>query len=351
MELDFLQAPRLQALQEQADKVQEETEKRKFLVMLAREIVSAIKEKTVATIEGGVDVNNLDSVTASLRNELARANKPITDILKKLNLTTEEQTSVLQQIEKKAADDIGDEYQTVVVKRIKDKVEVTNLTDIIIPNEYKVTNLSDLASYFKDISDKISALELSVNLPAPLVTVQPTPVNIPETYIPPVDLSPLVKELERNLKPLRTNNKSNPLAVRLTDGGDWVKEIKKLNENNSKQIQYMSDLMFLRDATGIKINPARDESVSAPVTIGDGSQTVTTAGTRVALGTGACRYVVITALATNTDTIWVGGLTVAAGRGRPLVALQAEKIDINDLSKVYLDSAVSGEGVSFVYVN
>lgn len=86
-------------------------------------------------------------------------------------------------------------------------------------------------------------------------------------------------------------------------------------------------------------------------TIGDGSKTVTTAGTRVALASStASKYVIITALDSNTGTIWVGGSTVAAGRGRPLLSLQSEKIDIANLSSIFIDATVSGEGVSFVYV-
>lgn len=350
MELDFLQSPRLQQLQNQMQEAEQEKDKRRFLAMLVKEIINAIQQNTVTKIEGGVEVNNLDSITASLRNELAKANKPIRDLLTKLNLNTEQQTDVIKQLEEKAVEDFNEQYQTVIVKRVRDQVEVTNLQEIILPNEYSVNNLKELEPYFKAIEDKLASLDLTVNVPAPNVTVQPTAVNIPQTVIPEVNFEPLIKEIERNLKLLRTNNKSNPLAVRLTDGADWIKELRAMTNQQKQAVQFMSDLMYLRDATGSKINPARDESVSAPTTIGDGSKTVTTAGTRVTLGTGVCRYVIITANASNTNNIYVGGSAVAAGRGRPLVALQSEKIDINDLSKVYIDADTNGEGVSFVYV-
>ena len=89
-----------------------------------------------------------------------------------------------------------------------------------------------------------------------------------------------------------------------------------------------------------------------PETIGDGSKTVTTAGTEVQLTSTAtkCFYVIITALTTNTGTIWVGGSTVASGRGVPLVSLQSCRIDIDDLSKIYIDSTVNGEGVSYCFL-
>ena len=89
-----------------------------------------------------------------------------------------------------------------------------------------------------------------------------------------------------------------------------------------------------------------------PDSIGDGSQNVTTAGTRVQLTTTATNafYVIITAKVANTGTIWVGGSTVADGRGIPLVALQSVKIDIDDISLIYLDASVSGEGVTFAFL-
>lgn len=89
-----------------------------------------------------------------------------------------------------------------------------------------------------------------------------------------------------------------------------------------------------------------------PETIGDGSKTVTTAGTRVQLTSTEtpCFYIIVTALVANIGTIWVGGSTVASGRGIPLVALQSCRIDIDDISKVYIDSTVNGEGVSYGYL-
>ena len=89
-----------------------------------------------------------------------------------------------------------------------------------------------------------------------------------------------------------------------------------------------------------------------PSSIGDGSQDVTTAGTRVQLTTTITNAfcVIITAKAANTGTIWVGGATVASGRGIPLVALQSVKIDIDDISLIYLDSSVNVEGVTYAYL-
>ena len=88
-------------------------------------------------------------------------------------------------------------------------------------------------------------------------------------------------------------------------------------------------------------------------TIGDGSQTVTTAGTRVQLTTTAtpCRLVNIFAKAGNTGNIFVGGSTVSSARG--IVLEQARSTDwfpIDDLSKVYIDAATNGDGVQYAFV-
>ena len=94
-----------------------------------------------------------------------------------------------------------------------------------------------------------------------------------------------------------------------------------------------------------------------PSTIVDGRKTVTTPGTAVplvAVPTG-CRKVVVTALITNSDYIVVGASTVVAAeaprRGTPLTAGQSIEIEISDVSKIYIDAIIPGEGVSFIYLS
>lgn len=89
--------------------------------------------------------------------------------------------------------------------------------------------------------------------------------------------------------------------------------------------------------------------------IRDGRKVVTTAGTRerlVSTNT-PCKKVTITALYENTDMIVLGDVTVVASvgtrRGTPLVAGQSITLDVEDLYTIYLDSVVSGEGVSYSY--
>jgi hypothetical protein len=89
--------------------------------------------------------------------------------------------------------------------------------------------------------------------------------------------------------------------------------------------------------------------------VGDGIKDVTTAGTRVQLSTSsvACRMVQVQARPENTGVVVVGSSGVVASastrRGIALVPGASVALRVTDLNKLYLDSAVSAEGVSYVY--
>ena len=89
--------------------------------------------------------------------------------------------------------------------------------------------------------------------------------------------------------------------------------------------------------------------------VADGRKTVTTAGTRERLASTntPCRKVTIMALLENTDYIVVGSSTVVASAGSrqgiPLSAGASITLDVEDLYPIYIDSVVSGEGVSYLY--
>lgn len=123
------------------------------------------------------------------------------------------------------------------------------------------------------------------------------------------------------------------------------------SNSNFHHIGYVkiTDGTYIAD---VDSNGALEIALSVNSAIGDGSKNITTAGSREALASSTtCKKVIITAKETNTGTIWVGGATVSSGRGRPLVALQSETIDIDNLSKIYLDTSVNGDGVTFVYLS
>lgn len=84
-----------------------------------------------------------------------------------------------------------------------------------------------------------------------------------------------------------------------------------------------------------------------------GQKNVTTAGTRVALVSSATPtiQVLIQAKRTNTGRIYVGGSTVTNDdtTGIYLNAGDGIVIETTDVSKLYINSTVNGEGVTFVY--
>ena len=89
--------------------------------------------------------------------------------------------------------------------------------------------------------------------------------------------------------------------------------------------------------------------------IGDGRQTVTTAGTRVQLSSTsvACTRVVIMAETDNTNPVTVGGSTVvgalATRRGVPLSAGDSITVKTDNLNRIWLDSITDTEGVTYIY--
>ncbi len=87
---------------------------------------------------------------------------------------------------------------------------------------------------------------------------------------------------------------------------------------------------------------------------GDGRQIVTTAGTRVQLGTDTnCGYILVQAEKDNTGEVVVGDDTVVAAiatrRGYSLAAGESTPVFADNLSDVWLDSTVNGDGVTFIY--
>lgn len=100
--------------------------------------------------------------------------------------------------------------------------------------------------------------------------------------------------------------------------------------------------------------PTTSVNLSGSV-FGDGRKTCTLAGTREQFSNQQCKYVIITGLEGNTDMVVIGGATVVASAstrsGIPLTALQQIRFDVNNTNLLYIDSVVSGEGVSYIYVN
>ena len=88
-------------------------------------------------------------------------------------------------------------------------------------------------------------------------------------------------------------------------------------------------------------------------TITTGRKVIAAAGTaeRLTAASTAARLVVITAETDNTGVIVVGGASVVATQatrqGTPLTAGATITIPIDDLYKIYLDTTVNGDGVTY----
>ncbi len=83
-----------------------------------------------------------------------------------------------------------------------------------------------------------------------------------------------------------------------------------------------------------------------------GAKNVTLAGTAEALASStSCAWVVIQAKRTNTGRIYVGGASVPNDDtgGLYLTAGDSVTVDVLNLSQVYVNSTVTGEGVTYVY--
>lgn len=85
--------------------------------------------------------------------------------------------------------------------------------------------------------------------------------------------------------------------------------------------------------------------------MGSGQTMVPTAGTAVALATNtSTTSITLRAFATNTGNIFVGTTGVTSSTGFILSADETVSLDLDNLDKVFINSAVNSEGVSYIYL-
>jgi hypothetical protein len=89
----------------------------------------------------------------------------------------------------------------------------------------------------------------------------------------------------------------------------------------------------------------------------DSRTLIPTPGSRIQLNTTStpCGKLTVTALESNAGEVVYGGTTVVAAlgtrSGTPLVPGQSVDIPIDDLSKVWLDTLNSNDGVSYTWLS
>jgi hypothetical protein len=78
---------------------------------------------------------------------------------------------------------------------------------------------------------------------------------------------------------------------------------------------------------------------------------VTTAGTKLQLANISCREVTVIARKGNTGSIYVGGNDVSSTLfGVELEANESFTFSVSNANLIYIDSSVSGEGISYVTI-
>jgi len=101
---------------------------------------------------------------------------------------------------------------------------------------------------------------------------------------------------------------------------------------------------------GVLIGNVGVTSVTLPTAFFHGQKTVTTHGTEEALAASQALVsgVHIKALAANTGDVYVGANPVTSTTGYVLAGGESVFLEIADLATVYIDTAVDGEGVSYI---
>ena len=135
--------------------------------------------------------------------------------------------------------------------------------------------------------------------------------------------------------------KGDPQVIGITVGGKYLVTPATLTDGKFSSLTFTTDQKLRVDAT-----VTASASIAPPTALVGFTKSVTTAGTRVALGTTlATKSIYIKANLTNTGLIYVGGVTVDSTNGIALAAGDSVTIDIADRATVYIDSSVNGEGV------
>jgi len=100
----------------------------------------------------------------------------------------------------------------------------------------------------------------------------------------------------------------------------------------------------------VNVNVENSVSITSPTSVTSGKDTVAAAGTHEQMANVPCKGVSIKALSTNTDMIYLGPDGVAAATGYQLAAGESIDIAIDNLNRIYIDAAVTGEGVTYLAV-
>lgn len=299
--LEIWQQPRFQERIDAIKNTQDEARRLGLIKQLFREIQAA-SSSIVDKMDEGTVVNNLDEVTTSFHNELKQNTTRLLTALKDLKLSGEEQNKISMAVQKDALGSLQDEFQTIRIKKNRDRVEVTNLHELGYPAELRVNNMDDLKKFFDSLETKL-AEGFKITIPAPQVHVEAPIVNVPPhtVNIAPTDFEPIVHEVREGLQKIRTNNKSNPVFVRLTDVEAIISKLEEVRKGQMTALSGFPNQMFLKDINSAIISPAQQspDTLKAFANINAG----TTDGAIItAVATRILRIVSVACVAAGTAT-------------------------------------------------
>ena len=275
-----------------------------------------------------------DEVRAALRNELSAVVKAVKGI------PQDDNTDILKELKnlKKSFESI--DFKPTI------NVAAANVPDVIVP-EIIIPKQDPVQVNYTLPEIHIPAPV--VNLPAPLVTTSAPIVNIPET-----DLSGIINALDANLNKIRTNSVGRPLAVRLSDGQNWLKEIRTFADKAQQAFAAYPGPMVLKSASGSIINPATEEGLkglSIPTGVGtNGTVALASADTWYAVPSTVptSDYVLIVTLENSAGTIrWGYDNTGTPSATNGLQAPSMLTIRVKANQSIYYASSTAGDDVNW----
>lgn len=101
----------------------------------------------------------------------------------------------------------------------------------------------------------------------------------------------------------------------------------------------------------LQVNVESTVQPPSPTSVVSGKDTVAAAGTHEQMANVPCLSVTIRALSTNTGLIYLGPDGVSSTTGYQLSAGESVDIAIDNVNRIYIDSSVNGEGVTYLAVN
>ena len=140
---------------------------------------------------------------------------------------------------------------------------------------------------------------------------------------------------------------SNKNLIPIKANDIWETELQPFSTLFIKVLEADTKLVVIGSTSLVGFKPIM---VRSPSTVNSGNKNVTAAGTAVALVSSStpCQAVDVSAKRTNTGNIFIGGSGVDS-TGRILAPGDSISLDIKDVQAVFIDSAVSLEGVTFLY--